>query len=80
MSVNALKSLVTASGGLARPNKFAIELPNIPGIDLTNRDLNLLCRTVSMPSKQISTIEKELVCKLKRLDMDMLLMMLVFPF
>ncbi len=60
MSVNALKSLVTASGGLARPNKFAIELPNIPGIDLTNRDLNLLCRTVSMPSKQISTIEKRI--------------------
>ena len=57
MSVNALKSLVTASGGLARPNKFAIELPNIPGIDLTNRDLNLLCRTVSMPSKQISKRE-----------------------
>lgn len=60
MSVNALKSLVTASGGLARPNKFAIELPSIPGSNLSNRDLNLLCRTAVMPSKQVSTIERRI--------------------
>ena len=59
-TIEDLKALVNTKLGFARPNKFAIELPNIPGIDLTNRDLNLLCRTVSLPSKQISTIEKRI--------------------
>ena len=60
MSINAFKSLVTASGGFARPNKFVIELPTIPGSTLTNRDLNILCRTATMPAKQISTIERRI--------------------
>lgn len=60
MSINAFKSLVTASGGFARPNKFAIELPTIPGSTLTNRDLNILCRTAVLPAKQVSTIERRI--------------------
>lgn len=59
MSVDAIKSTVSAGGGLARPNKFHVELPTIPGSDLSTRDLNLLCRTASLPSKQISTLIRQ---------------------
>ena len=67
MSINALKSLVTASGGLARPNKFAIELPTIPGSPLTNRDLNILCRTATMPTKQVATIERRIAMETEKI-------------
>lgn len=60
MSINTIKSTITDAGGLARPNKFAIELPNIPGSTLNSRELNVLCRTATMPSKQVSTLERRI--------------------
>ena len=60
MSINTIKSLITSGGGLARPNKFNIELPSIPGNSMSARDLSVLCRSASLPSKQISTDERRI--------------------
>lgn len=60
MSINVLKSMVSNAGGLAKPNKFHVELPSIPGNPLTTRDLSILCRTASLPAKQITTHERRI--------------------
>lgn len=60
MSIDALKSTIQAGDGLARPNKFHIELPTVAGSDLTARELNLLCRSATLPSKQIATLERRI--------------------
>jgi len=60
MSINVLKSTISGAGGLAKPNKFHVELPSIPGNPLTSRDLSILCRTASLPAKQIATHERRI--------------------
>ena len=60
MSINTLKSMVANAGGLAKPNKFHVELPSIPGSPITTRDLSILCRTASLPSKQVATHERRI--------------------
>ena len=60
MSINVLKSMVSNAGGLAKPNKFHVELPAIPGSPITSRDLSILCRTASLPSKQVATHERRI--------------------
>ena len=60
MSIDTIKSLVTSGGGLARPNRFHVELPSIPGNSMNTRDLSDLCRTATIPSKQITTDERKI--------------------
>ena len=60
MSINVLKSMVANAGGLAKPNKFHVELPAIPGSPLTSRDLSILCRPASLPAKQVTTHERRI--------------------
>jgi len=60
MSINVLKSMVSNAGGLAKPNKFHVELPAIPGSPITSRDLSILCRTASLPAKQVATHERRI--------------------
>lgn len=60
MSIEALKSVITAKGGIARPNKFHVQLPSIPGSNMTPQELNVLCRTANLPSKQVATIERRI--------------------
>jgi hypothetical protein len=60
MSINAIKSLVSASGGFAKANRFdinftppALGLQNFDGVN----DVTILCESVSIPGKQISSFE-----------------------
>lgn len=55
-SIEQLKSLISSKGGVARMNVFAIELPSMAGV--TSRDVNILCRDVVMPGRQILTHER----------------------
>lgn len=55
-NLDDLKSLISAKEGAARSNLFRVELPTLPGA--TSRDLNLLCRDVNMPGRQIMTRER----------------------
>lgn len=55
-SIDELKSLVATGRGIAKPNLFRVFLPSIAGPTAT--ELNLLCRTASLPGKQLMTQEK----------------------
>lgn len=69
-TINDIKSVVSARGGLARPNRFMVDFsgllrPNtgdgtvpIPGLDLqASRDLNFLVDNISIPGRAINTFE-----------------------
>ncbi len=57
-SIEGIKQLIGASDGVQRPNLFQVELPPIDGYKTS--DLNLLCKAVLMPGRQLGTIEKQL--------------------
>lgn len=57
-SIDQLKGLVSNKGGLARPNLFTVELPPFPGA--TSREVNLLCRDVNLPGRQLLSYDKEI--------------------
>ncbi|MAI05454.1 MAG: hypothetical protein CMA07_07055 [Euryarchaeota archaeon] len=57
-SIEGLKTLMGRSDGFQRPNLFRVQLPPIDGYD--TKDLNLLCKAVLLPGRQIGTIEKQL--------------------
>jgi hypothetical protein len=57
-SIRDFKSAILKNKGFARSNRFKIQITDIPGSgELDTRDLNFLCETVNIPSKQINTIE-----------------------
>jgi hypothetical protein len=60
-SIEQIKGLISSKGGVARSNLFAVELPSIAGV--TSRDINLLCRDVNLPGRQIVSYDKEIGTK-----------------
>jgi hypothetical protein len=56
-SIEQLKSLIAAKGGVARSNLFMVTLPTLPGA--TTSELNLLCKDVQLPGRQILTQERQ---------------------
>lgn len=57
-SIRDFKSAILKNGGFARSNRFQIQITDIPGSGgIDTQDLNFLCETVNIPSKQINTIE-----------------------
>lgn len=65
MSVDAFKALVAAKGGLARSSLFQVDLPALDG--MASRDLNLLCREVNLPGRQVSTHEYTIGTKTEKI-------------
>lgn len=63
MAVNLeqFKGEVSGKNGPARSNLFMVELPAFPGA--TTRSVNLLCRDVNLPGRQIMTYDKEIGTK-----------------
>ena len=59
-SVDRIKSIVSSRGGLARPNNFLVELPPLPGFGRANEPMNLLCRSATIPSKQILSVDRRI--------------------
>jgi hypothetical protein len=69
-TISELKTSITFGGGLARPNNFLITLPSLGGGRggilgaitgaLGARNQNILCRTASLPGKQILTHERRI--------------------
>jgi len=56
MSVDEFKSLVTQKQGLARSNLYRVKLPALPGA--SSREVNLLCKNVELPGRQILTSDR----------------------
>lgn len=59
VSLDEIKSTIMAKGGLARTNKFLIELPQISR-SVSSRNLNVLCRSATIPGKGISTLDRKI--------------------
>ena len=55
-NIDDLKGLISQKDGVARANLFRVELPPFPGV--TRPEINLLCKNVNMPGRQILTREK----------------------
>ena len=65
-SVDQLKSRITQRGGIARPNRFLIELPPLAGV--TSEEMNILCRSATLPGKQILTGDRRIGMELERVS------------
>jgi hypothetical protein len=59
-SINDFKSVILRNKGFARPNRFEIEISNVPGWSGNTRDLKFLCETVNLPGKQITTLDYDI--------------------
>ena len=57
-SIEELKGRMTIKNGLASANQFMVVLPSMSGQD--SRTLNVLCKSVTMPGKQITTLDRNI--------------------
>lgn len=64
-SIDQFKSLVSRKGGLARANIFRVKLPSIPGA--TSEEVNLLCKDVQLPGRQIMTNDRQIGMRLEKI-------------
>jgi hypothetical protein len=55
-SINDLKGIISGKGGAARNNRFKVILPPINGV--TSSEMDILCRDVNLPGRQILTRER----------------------
>ena len=56
--IDDLKSEITGGDGLALANRFRVFLPPVGGVSA--RSLDLLCKNVSLPGKQIMSVDYQL--------------------
>lgn len=64
-SVDQMRSFISAKGGFAQPSLWKVDLPRLPGV-ASSYDLNLLCRDVQLPGRQILTQERTIGMKPKK--------------
>ena len=64
-TIDQFKSLVSARGGIARPNLFRIKFPSIPGA--TSEEVNILCKDITLPGRQIMTNERRIGLQLEKI-------------
>ena len=64
-SIEQLKSLISTKGGVAKPNVFRVFLPSIPGA--SSSEVNLLCKDVQLPGRQVLTNERQIGMKLEKM-------------
>lgn len=65
-SIDQLKGEISRGGGVAKSNLYRVILPVIPaiylnqtGLDVTYpQSLNVLCKNVSMPGRQLTTVDR----------------------
>ena len=65
-SIEQLKSVVSRSGGIARNNLFTMVLPSISGVSINPEELNVLCRDVQLPGRQILSNERRIGMQLEK--------------
>jgi hypothetical protein len=57
-NIDQLKSTISSKRGVARGNIYKVTLPSINNI--SSREINLLCRAVNVPGRQIMTVERRI--------------------
>tara|TARA_R100000951_G_scaffold115714_1_gene124710 strand:- start:5603 stop:6304 length:702 start_codon:yes stop_codon:yes gene_type:complete len=63
-TIDKFKSLISAKGGMARPNLFRIKFPSLPGA--TSEEVNILCKDVQLPGRQIMTNERRIGLQMEK--------------
>lgn len=65
--IEQLKGALISKNGIAVTNQYSVEMPTTVGINnksklsgLDPRDANILCKNVSMPGKQILTLDRQM--------------------
>jgi hypothetical protein len=58
INIDAFKAYVSSKGGFARTNMWQVVLPVLDGFDIVTEELNVLCKDVVLPGKQILTNER----------------------
>lgn len=71
MAIDEFKSLVSAKQGIARSNLFRVILPALPGA--SSREVNLLCKNVTLPGRQIITSERRIGVKTEKIPYGFLI-------
>lgn len=67
-TIEQLKGLVSTKGGMARPNLFQVILPtNFPGSNISTNEINLLCSSVTLPGRQVQTLERQIGTKVEKI-------------
>lgn len=66
-TIEEFKGLISSKGGMARTNLFQVILPSIPGANITPGEINLLCSSVSLPGRQVQTIERQIGTKVEKI-------------
>jgi hypothetical protein len=56
MNVDYFKGFIGSKDGIARSNLFRVKLPSLPGA--TSEEMNILCKDVQLPGRQIITNER----------------------
>ena len=59
-SIDNFKSAVLRNSGFAKSNRFAVKIFAVPGWSGSTQDLNIFCESVSLPGKQINTIDYDI--------------------
>ena len=59
-SINDFKSAIIRNGGIAKPNRFHVTFASLPGSSSSTRDVPYLCESVSIPGKQITTLDYDI--------------------
>lgn len=57
-SIEDLKGKLTSKNGIAAANQYRVELPRFGGASV--RTLNVVCKEVNMPGKQILTLDRQM--------------------
>lgn len=65
MNVDYFKSFIGSKDGVARSNLFRVKLPSLPGA--TSEEINILCKDVQLPGRQIMTNERQIGLKTEKL-------------
>lgn len=58
-SIEDLKSVVNAGQGFADATQYLVQMPEIPGSDLSAYERNALCRVTRLPGRQILTTQRD---------------------
>ena len=58
INIDAFKAYVGSKGGFARTNMWQVILPVLDGFDIVTEELNVLCKDVVLPGRQILTNER----------------------
>jgi hypothetical protein len=61
-SINDFKAAIIRNGGIAKPNRFHVTFATLPGSSqsTSTRDIPYLCESVSIPGKQITTLDYDI--------------------